>query len=66
MIISTTKKDVALAQYFRSIFDPDDVLEANVALDLFGLESKVAQRDTLLKNLEVSGCALVYQLYITL
>lgn len=45
--------DVALLEYFRSIFDHDDVLEATVALDLYGLEKKIENRDRVLQKLEV-------------
>lgn len=45
--------DVALVQYFREIFDTDDVLEANIALDLYNLERKVATRKRIVQKLEV-------------
>jgi hypothetical protein len=45
--------DAALLEYFRSIFDNDDVLEASIALDIFGLERKVASRERALQKLEV-------------
>ena len=48
-----TKLDEALAEYFRSIFEPSEILEANIALDINGLESKVAQREKTMDKLEV-------------
>lgn len=48
------RADVALLYYFRSVFEEHDVLEAKVALDLFGLERKVAHREKVVQSLEVS------------
>ena len=52
-LYSFTLSDTALLEYFRSIFDDDDVLEATVALDLYGLEKKVENRNRALQKLEV-------------
>lgn len=58
MILSTHHLvDFALSQYFKTVFEPDDVLEANIALDIRGLEQKVGYRKKTLQNLEV--CELV-------
>ena len=46
--------DVALLEYFRSIFDQNDVLESYVALDLYGLEKHIENRDKVVQKLEVS------------
>ncbi len=48
------RRDMALLEYFRSIFSHDDVLEATVALDIFGLDLDVAKREPVVKNLEHS------------
>ncbi len=45
--------DVALLDYFRGVFDEDDVLQANIALDLYDLERKVAYREKVVQKLEV-------------
>ena len=46
------RSDIALLEYFRSIFSHDDVLEAKIALDIFNLDKKVARRNTVVKKLE--------------
>lgn len=50
--------DVALLQYFRSVFEPKDVLEAKIALDLYALERKVSYREKVVQRLEVSMCKI--------
>ena len=45
--------DTALLQYFRSVFEPEDVLEAKIALDLYVLEKKVTHRANIVQKLEV-------------
>ena len=47
--------DVALLEYFRSVFDEEDVLEAKIALDLHSLERKVHIRERTVQKLEVSN-----------
>eukprot|EP00551_Chaetoceros_affinis_P006458 CAMPEP_0203685338 /NCGR_PEP_ID=MMETSP0090-20130426/48496_1 /ASSEMBLY_ACC=CAM_ASM_001088 /TAXON_ID=426623 /ORGANISM="Chaetoceros affinis, Strain CCMP159" /LENGTH=1259 /DNA_ID=CAMNT_0050554529 /DNA_START=115 /DNA_END=3894 /DNA_ORIENTATION=- len=44
--------DAALLEYFKGVFDKDVVLQANIALDLFDLERKVAQREKTVHKLE--------------
>lgn len=46
--------DVALMEYFKTVFDDDDVVEAKVALDISNLEQNVATREKYVQNLEVS------------
>lgn len=46
------RSDVALLEYFRSIFPPEDVIEAKVALDIRNLDKKVAARTKVIGNLE--------------
>lgn len=46
------RSDIALLEYFRSIFSHEDVLEAKIALDLFNLDKKVSRREAVLKRLE--------------
>ncbi len=46
------RSDVALLEYFRSIFPPEDVLEAKVALDIRNLDKKVAAREKVIGDLE--------------
>ena len=54
---------MALLEYFRSIFDHDDVLEAKIALDLYGLEKHIENRDKVVQKLEVrhSLCTALLQ-----
>jgi hypothetical protein len=46
------RSDVALLEYFRSVFSHDDVLEAKIALDLPNLDKKVSQRKKVVEKLE--------------
>jgi len=48
------RSDVALLEYFRSVFSHGDVLEAKIALDIHGLEKKVVKRRKIVQNLEHS------------
>lgn len=45
--------DIALLHYFKEVFDPEDVLEAKIALDIYNLERKVANRENVVQQLEV-------------
>ena len=47
-------KDVALMEYFKTVFDAENVVEAKIALDIYNLEKKVATRKNYVQNLEVS------------
>lgn len=46
------RSDVALLEYFRSIFSHDDVLEAKIALDIPNLDKKVSHRKKVVEKLE--------------
>ena len=46
------RSDVALLEYFRSIFSYDDVLQAKIALDINSLDKKVASRKKTVEKLE--------------
>ena len=46
------RSDVALLEYFRSVFSHDDVLEAKIALDIHNLDKKVIKRTKVVQNLE--------------
>lgn len=48
------RSDIALLEYFRSVFSHDDVLEAKIALDIHALEKKVIKRKKTVQNLEHS------------
>ena len=46
------RSDVALLEYFRSIFSFDDVLEAKIALDIPTLDKRVARRKVIVQKIE--------------
>lgn len=46
------RSDVALLEYFRSIFSHEDVLEAKIAVDTHNLEKKIARRLEVVGKLE--------------
>jgi Uncharacterized integral membrane protein len=46
------RSDVALLEYFRSVFSHDDVLEAKIVLDMPNLDKKVSQRKKVVEKLE--------------
>ena len=46
------RSDVALLEYFRSIFSHEDVLEAKIAVDTHNLEKKIARRLEIVGKLE--------------
>ena len=46
--------DVALMEYFKTVFDDSNVVEAKIALDINNLEKKVATRENYIFKLEVS------------
>jgi len=46
------QSDIALQEYFKSIFHQKDVLEASIARDLHHLQHKAAKREKLVNDLE--------------
>lgn len=46
------RSDVALLEYFRSIFTHDDVIEAKISVDTHNLEKKIAKRLDIVGKLE--------------
>ena len=48
------RSDVALLEYFRSVFSHNDVLEAKIALDVHNLDKKVIKRGKVVQSLEHS------------
>lgn len=46
------RSDVALLEYFRSVFSHEDVLEAKIAVDTHNLEKKIAKRLEVVGKLE--------------